>query len=276
MKSRTLRAVIAPALVLALSACGDDGDSSANYSDPAPATQTQKDSAEGALTGTTELKTLATSDPTNADGVGKVSAIYGNVNALVATKQAAQAQGAPTSAAAGAQGATGIPGMATGGLLAAYEGALDATCVTTDGTKITYNACDFGMATMDGTIDYKDPTVTVNLKIGVATSGVTSNVDYSGAVDVTATAITGSLSFTSATDVSGATAGLAGGQGVSATTTADATYDVTLTDGCATGGSIEVHSVTSVSGGSIPSGAGGVDVWVKALFGPACGDVQIQ
>lgn len=266
MKIALRIATLAP-LALALGACADDSGGGKSYSDPAPASASQKANAEAALTGTNDLKTLAKDDPTSTSAVGKVSAIYNNVNALVASKQAAQVQGG-----------AGVPGMATGGLLAELEAPLDASCVTTDGTKVTYNACDFGTATMNGTIDYQEPTLTLDLQIGVSVSGLASTVDYSGSIDVTPTAIVGTLSFSASSDVSGGLGGLsgAGGQSFQTTTTADAVYDVTLADGCATGGNIEIHSVTSVSGGSIPSGSGEQDIWVNLLFGPACGDVQIQ
>lgn len=270
MKIALRIAAVAP-LALALGACADDSAGGKSYSDPAPASASQKANAEAALTGTNDLKTLAKDDPTSTSAVGKVSAIYSNVNALVASKQAAQVQ-------AGAGAGAGVPGMATGGLYAELEAPLDASCVTTDGTKVTYNACDFGTATMNGTIDFQEPTLTLDLQIGISVSGLASTVDYSGTIDVTPTAIVGTLSFSATSDVSGGLGGLAGagGQSFQTTTTADAVYDVTLADGCATGGNIEIHSVTSVSGGSIPSGSGDQDIWVNLLFGPACGDVQIQ
>jgi hypothetical protein len=52
----------------------------------------------------------------------------------------------------------------------------------------------------------------------------------------------------------------------------DGEFDVALTDGCATGGFVEIHgSVNAASGGS----SGGWDGWVRAEFGPGCGLVRV-
>lgn len=262
MKMITSRIAAALPLVLALTACGDDEGSSKGYSDPKPATQAESTSAQSAVTGVNDMRSLSETDPKDGAAAGKVSAIYSNVNVLVGSKQAAAVQG-------------GLE-TATGGLLGVVEGALDEACLTVNGGTVTYNNCDFGSTQMNGTIGFTDPTLTVDLTITVGVSGVASTIDYKGSLQVTATDITGTLSFKASSDVSGALGGAAGAGGFQTTTTADAVYDVQLTDGCPTGGEMEVHSVTSVSGSGIPSSAGAQDIWVKALFGPACGDVQVQ
>ncbi|GMV43801.1 MAG: hypothetical protein AMXMBFR64_55170 [Myxococcales bacterium] len=250
------------ALLLALSACADDGAGDKSYGDPKPASQAESTSAQSAVTGVSDMRSLSENDPKDTTAVARVSGVYGNVNVLTASKQASQLQGGLAAA--------------TGGLLGVMEGALDESCVQSGGGTVTYDNCDFGTAKMNGTIGFQDPTLTVDLTITVGVSGVASNIDYEGTLEVSATAIVGTLSFKAASDVSGAAAGAAGGGSFQTTTTVDATYDVELTDGCPTGGEVEIHSVSGVSGSGLPSGAGGQDVWVKALFGPNCGDVQVQ
>lgn len=51
--------------------------------------------------------------------------------------------------------------------------------------------------------------------------------------------------------------------------TFDSDFDVTLADGCAVGGSLELHAVASASGSS-------QSVWVLAEYGPTRGDVAIR
>ena len=271
----TTTALLATAL---LAACGDEASApSGSYGAPIQAGATEKQSATSAVTSTDDLKTLAENDPGDNAAIGKVSGVWGNLNVLVTKKQQEQAMAAQPGGAGAQPGMpAGMPaGVAAGGLtLETLTGALDQSCYSQSGGSVTYNQCDFGTGSIDGTISYTEPDLVLDLTISMST-GASFTITEKGTLTLDATQITGNLSFASSTDLSGAPGMPAGAAGYTSQTTLDATYDVQLTDGCPTGGTLEVHSVTSTSGGQIPAGAGGLDVWVKAEFGPACGDVTL-
>lgn len=128
----------------------------------------------------------------------------------------------------------------------------DENCVTTTGGTATYDNCDSDGTTIDGTITGTASTVDIDLTI-TTTQAV---IDMDGDLDFSATSLTGYLNYDTSID--------AGGQSI--TTTYRGIYAVTMDGaGCATGGDVQVHY--TVSGGT------GIDVWAKAEFGPACGDV---
>lgn len=118
-------------------------------------------------------------------------------------------------------------------------------CITATETMVTYDNCDLGLGMIDGTLSVSGGEVTFDLT--VAASGLTFTLE--GALTVSDTAIGGTLTAT--TSISGFS------------TTLVANYDVTLTDGCATGGTIDVDQRGALSS----------DVQVQ--FGPACGDVAL-
>ena len=132
------------------------------------------------------------------------------------------------------------------------QSAWDDACVTSAGGTATYTACDSGGTTIDGTITGTASTVDIDLTITTDQAVI----DMEGDLDFTATSLSGFLNYDTSLD--------AGGMAI--TTTYRGIYDVTMDgQGCATGGDVQVHY--TVSGGT------GIDVWAKAEFGPACGDV---
>lgn len=129
--------------------------------------------------------------------------------------------------------------------------AWDEGCVTTAGDTATYTACDSGDATIDGTVTGTATSVDIDLVITTSQF----EIDMDGDLDFSATSLSGYLNYDTSIDAAGQTI----------TTTYRGIYDITMDGaGCAVGGDVQVHY--TVSGGAI-------DLWSKAEFGPACGDV---
>jgi hypothetical protein len=204
------------------------------------------------------MKTLAQDNGGDDVAVAKATGIWGNLNLVVSAKQRAEL------------------GQATGGLttsaLEVATAALDQACFTqgADGS-VTYDQCDYGTGTIDGSLSYAGDTLTIDLTI-TSTAGGSWTIREAGRLTLTDALVQGTLDLSITTDFDqGAAAGYAIDYDV------DAIYDVQLTDGCPTGGSLEVHAVTSIANlpAGVPGGAGETDVWVKAEFGPGCGDVTL-
>jgi hypothetical protein len=275
MKTITISA-LSLGLALFAGACSEDeGGSGKSYDQPIQPNESQKQSAQTAVTSVDDMKGLAATDPGNEQAITKVTGVWGNLQNLTAAKTAAQAGQAGQGAGA-TPGMAGVPSGATTGGLATAEGALTEGCYAQNGSAVSYNDCAFGGGTIDGTIDYAEPNLDIDLTIAL-TQGAQMTIVEQGSLTLATDAITGQLSYTADIESLGGLGGLAGAGGAatdySSTTTVDAMYDIQLTDGCPTGGTLEVHQVTSVSG--VPGGAGTHDVWVKAEFGPNCGDVTL-
>lgn len=214
-------------LLVAAVGCGDD-DGGGSYGDPIDNASAQKAGTDS-VAGANDLTGLG-ADPANESAVGQSFAVYGSLQQMSSIKQSQS-------------GASyRIVDVAS---------AWDDGCVTTVGGTATYNACDSGGTTIDGTVAGTATSVDIDLKIDTGQAVI----DMDGKLTFSATSLSGSLDYDTTID--------AGGQTI--TTSYAGSYNITLDGaGCAVGGDVEVHY--TVTGGAI-------DVWSKAEFGPNCGDV---
>jgi hypothetical protein len=234
-------------MVLLVAACGG-GDDDKGYGDPITVDSATKSSITQAVQSAAALRTIEDT-PGSDTALANVSGLYGSMNVLMAAKLAATA-GQQRLAPVGAilEAAAGKP--------------VTQDCLTVTTGKVTYNNCNYGQGTIDGTISYGSGTFSIDLEISSTTGGSMFSITQRGSLTVTTGAITGDLSI----DVE------AKFGNVTTTSSFDADYDIVLTNACATDGSLEVHAEGSAQTGQ---GSGGYDVWVKADFGPACGDVTV-
>lgn len=258
LRSMMVMASLGFALVLA-GACESDSGG-ASYGDPIQPSATETAAAMQSVDTAKDMRSLAEDDPTNSAAIGSVSQSWGNFNVLVSAKQSASGDGAPT----------GLGGLGAGLTL---DAALTEGCYTTDGTTTTYSDCDTGTGTIDGHIGLQGDTVDIDLTISLS-QGTALTMNEQGSLTITDASITGDLHLEVETSLGGIAIPGAGDYTVNYDL--DATYNVTLdADGCPVGGTLEIHAISSVSGSNIPGGAGEYDVWVKAEYGPNCGDVTL-
>ena len=190
-------------------------------------------------------------NPSDDAALGKVVALYGQLQTMTGSSIAGK----------------------TGGLV---EAALAADCVTQNGGDITYANCSVAGSTVDGSIKVSGSQITIDLTI----KAVGATITEKGTLTVTDTSIDGSLKVVVSVDsaglggLPGGTTGLPGGVGipsVSLAITLDATYAVKLTGPCPTSGTLTVKSTTSGLAGA----TGATDVTVTATF-DGCGKVTVQ
>jgi len=255
MRIRGAMAIVAVLGLVALpEACdGGGGGGGGKYGDPIEANSTHKQAATSSVESVRDMRTLAQDNAGDDAAVAKVTGIWGNLNVVVSAKQQAEL------------------GQLGGGLEVA-TGALDAGCYTqgADGS-VTYNQCSYGGGTIDGSLAYSGDQMSIDLTI-TSTMGGSWTIVETGELTITDAMVQGTLDMSITTDFDeGAAAGYAIDYDV------DAIYDVQLTDGCPTGGTLQVHAVTSIANmpAGVPGGMGETDTWVKAEFGPACGDVTL-
>jgi len=225
----------------ALVACGGDDGGGKGYGDPIDNAGAEQ-AADQSVDQTMSLETLTQTPGDNA-AIGSLNGVYASLSQVLNAKYAATAQ----------QQAS-LTGSSTSNV--------DGPCLTTTTGGATYDMCDFGSGTIDGTISSSGETVTVDLTIATSASGSTTNIDMDGSVTIAADALTGDLAYTVTAMTSGQTVNY----------DIDATYDIGLVEACPTSGEMEVHGKWSVEG--LQGSA--ADVWVKAEFGPNCGDVTLR
>lgn len=140
---------------------------------------------------------------------------------------------------------------------------VDEACVVIDGDSIVYSACDFQNGTLDGSVRLTDTTADVDLSIDVQTENVSASTRMRGVVTVTEDSLRGSLDF------------LVDSENDEITTSVDmfSDFDVDVLDGCAVGGSIEANVVSVSQTDRIKATQ---SLWVKATYGPECGEVVIR
>lgn len=213
--------------ILILGACGGDGGG--DFGDPIDSPQAQA-AATATLDDTNSLNEIR-DDPSDDGSLGKALSISGSLQTMSSAKLGAGAQA----------------------LTSGLEVNVDENCFTSTDTSVTYTNCMSDSTTIDGTISWTVDTLVIDLTI--ATTDLTYSID--GDLTITDTLIDGNLDYT--------WQGMQAGQTFNYSLDAD--YDNITLDatGCATGGELVVHSVTT-----------GFDVWVKAEYGPNCGDVTIR
>lgn len=251
MKSR-LSGVIGLCAVLLASACGGDDKGYGSAITVDGTTKTQISSMVSQAAG---VSSVATSTPCNNEDLANLLALYESMTVLLDVKLAHKSgEAAPDRALALVLDAARAQ-IAAGGAKPA------GTCVPGSGT-VTFDNYTVAGGSINGTISFANGTFKADLTVMLTAEGFSITEKMKGSLTVTTTSIKGSLTITASGSFQGGTL----------SATYSSSYDLTIANNCATDGTIEVHA----SGNAQTQGANAkYDVWVKADFGPACGDVTI-
>jgi hypothetical protein len=225
--------------VLSSAACGGGDDK--GYGDPLTLDSATRASITAAVQSAASLASLE-SAPGDTTAIAKVGGLYGSMSVLLAAKQASGSR---------------KPSFPEGA-----QKPFDESCLTVAAGKVTYASCDYGSGTINGSVSWSSNTFTIDLSMTSSSAGATFLVTQKGNLSISPGSIKGTLDIRAEVMVAG----------TSSRGSFGAEYDITLIDGCATGGLMEVHAQGSASGGG---GSGSYDLWVKAVFGPTCGDVTV-
>lgn len=242
--------------------CGGGGSGSSSTASPEAAAENSAGAAQdmGALK----------ADKGSEAGLGAAMQLYGDLQALTATTQANQAT-APL------EGGDAQDSAGYGDLTAP----LSADCLATDADgNATYTDCQVAGATFNGTVSGQGDDITLDITMDMPDPGSVAGVDSpvksvkvteKGTLTITEAMIKGTINIgiDMELDLSGQTGGVSipGGFPTSITQNIAAVFDVTLTDGCVTGGTIQV----TASGGMSTAGQQNM----TATFS-GCGDVAVQ
>lgn len=256
------------AAALPLAACGDDDTNfgGSGTGDPAEA-------GERSVTAAQNVEALA-QNPNDGDALASVSELYAHMQTIQAS---AAVESAPTQS---------VPGM-----LIAEQAQFADACVTTVGTTSTYDGCELEGATLDGTVTSNGTSADIDITMmidpaayngqmpadspgaSITIDGV--SVHEYGTLDFV-NGITGTMNFDIDVTVTVDMGGMPGMEGVpgldgpvtqTQSQSITGVFDVRLTDGCATGGTL------TVSG----SGVGGTgNSTTVVTFGPNCGDASAE
>jgi hypothetical protein len=135
-------------------------------------------------------------------------------------------------------------------------------CITSSGDTITYNNCTWLYGRIDGWITVSGNHLSFDLEVDYGDTGFNYTLNMDGSVDVSDTRVVGNFNYVIDANYNGSVLSYR----------LDGDFDVALVDGCAVGGFLEIHgSVSASNAGS----SGGWDGWVRAEFGPSCGQVRI-
>ncbi len=238
-------------LVAAVSACGGDNK---NYGAPIVVDESVKAAAEDAVAGAASVTTLtATPDDSSLSAFGNV---FNDVNEIVQAKMAATSGTHQVAAAILHKALASAPA--------------DITCATVSANQVTFNHCSVEGITLDGSITFGSGHFTINITAQGSADGLNLGISENGAIDASATVVSGALNV--AANVNGSTSGVNVTGNISYATS----LGVTLTDHCATAGQLEAHAAVSVHGSSSGTTVNeDANLWVKAVFGPACHTVTI-
>lgn len=239
MNQHTLTRILSLAAVMGLlmAGCGDGGGGGAPIDDPQA-----KAAATDAAQSMASLQELKANGEDSA-AVNNVLSSYSSLQGMALAKQSAQLKAAQ--------------------LPLALPKADPSQCVTTSGGTTTYDHCDYGGSSINGTVGVSGDHVTVDLTWDLSSGGQSVIVIMKGDVAVTETSVSGTLAYN--IKVSGSNA---------LTYDLKSDFDVTF-DGnrCATGGYIRVKQSADVAG---VGNVGNFNVTVRADYGPACGDVVVR
>lgn len=238
-------------VLLFLTACGGDDDK-APPGDPinSPAATS---SALSAMEATANLTSLSTDNADDQSALGGVGGLFGSYYTVLNAKYAEQQQKAnlvQSKLTDDAANSFNLPDLATADF---------SDCYTVSGDTITYSDCESEGFTLDGTLTVTETSLSIDITMEGTEEGMTMSMTMQGALSFSDTALTGDLSL----DVEGTT------NGQNVTFNIDAEYDVVLTDGCATGG-------TMVVDGSWSYGQSNADVTAYIEFGPTCGEAVVR
>lgn len=220
--------------------CGEDK----GYGDPIDSPAAEQ-SAQAAVDSSFQIH-----GETNDAAVVALSGMSSNVSVLVNAKLQAQYQ-------------EQLPEQptATSGIRA---GVVDELCVDISDTEIVYDDCDFQGGSLAGTVNLGDDSASVDISISVsADAEYQIDTRMRGDITVTDSRVVGALDY-DVTTVS---------DDVTSDVELSTTFDVDVVDGCAVGGEIEANADQVARTGSVTASQ---SIWVKATFGPECGDVVIR
>jgi hypothetical protein len=159
-------------------------------------------------------------------------------------------------------------GSSAPALIVPSRAAVTGTCIC-DADSCTFENCgEDGTWSVDGSIEVDGDHITFDLDLAVAFGGSSLDWQYQGDLTVNETLIDGS--------VSGDGSGSFSAEGE--TVELDWSWEldcneITLDDGCPTGGSLDASVSYDVSGSS---GEGSFSGSASVAFGPACGDFDIE
>jgi hypothetical protein len=236
-----MRHRIVTLILLVAGACG--GSDERDYGDPITIDTSTKTSLTSAISAAAALVTIENAPSSDS----ALSAFAGFSSAYAVLTPACQSK---------------IQGAAFELSRDAMFKPVDMTCVTIATGKVTYNNCNYGGGSINGSISYGAGMFTMDVTVSIGATGSTTTVKQKGSIAVSATAIKGNMDI----DVSGSFGGTTVNAGY------DADFDVTLASGCATGGFVEVAVSGSASG---QGGSGSYNFGAKAEFGPSCGDIRL-
>jgi len=225
-------------VLITVAGCGEDK----GYGDPIDNAQAEM-SAGMAVGSAGQMNSLAANDtPLNA-----LNTVSAHLNVMVNAKYQAQFQEQPAADSA-------------------RSNLVDEACVVISGGDVTYNDCDFGGGTIAGSVSVGEDWVTADLAMTVDNpeNQVYVTTDMSADLTVRTDLVSGSVDYKIHTETDDVT--------IDSDLLSD--FDVDLDgEGCAVGGEIEAHAIVVSRTDQFTATQ---DLWVKANFGPACGDVVIR
>ena len=186
----------------------------------------------------TNARTL-TADTTNDTALFALNGLSGNMNILGGAKLQQEQQ--------------------TNQSLGQGSQVVDDACVDISESGIVYDDCDWQGTTVNGSVSRSGADVSIDLTFVTVTTDTTQTTDARAELTITATELSGFVDFD--LDYQLENGSLSAGF--------DGDFDVVLAEGCAVGGELEIHATASSYGQS-------QSVWVKAEFGPACGDIVVR
>ena len=203
---------------------------------------------------TANLSSISTDNADDQSALGGVGGLFGSYTGVLNAKYAEQQQSANLVQSKLTDEASAAFNLADLG-----NAELD-DCHTVSGDTITYTDCEFDEGfTLNGSFTVTETSLTIDLTMEGTQEGMTMSMSMQGAISFSDTALTGNLSL----DVDATANGQAYNYNI------DAEYDVVLTDGCATGG-------TMVIDGSWNYGQSNADVTAYIEFGPTCGEAVVR
>jgi hypothetical protein len=234
-------------VTMLMAACGGTADK--GYDKPLTVDATTKTMLSGIVDKAAEVQTVATS-PCSGDGINSLASLYESLTILLDLKLGKNASSAVAPALRAA-------------LVAGANKPQTSGCNAGTGT-VTFDHFDFGEGTINGKITYSGGSFTTDVTVTLSTGTTSATIKETGSLALSSGAIKGDLEITANVSLGGATVNAS----------FSSSFDLKLANGCATGGQIELHAVGNATGTSAGQHAS-YDEWVKAVFGPACGDVTV-
>ncbi len=140
--------------------------------------------------------------------------------------------------------------------------ALGDDCVSVSGDTITYNNCSWVYGSIDGWITTSGDHLSFDLEVAYVDGDYYLDLDMKGDIVASDTQFLGDFSYNIEARFGEVTLSYK----------LDGEFDVVITDGCATGGYLEIHGdIVASSAGNSANWNG----WVRAEFGPTCGAVRL-